>query len=120
MKQPLERVGKALDHALKPRFGKHKGKDIGGNWVHKAVGDSEGLSRPDLGMMLAGENPAEPNQANDSVLHLGGGLRNDPIVKAVQVQLEEDHVPVGLSCILSCTGLTVCPVKGHLSFSTRY
>jgi len=101
----LERVGKVIDHALKPRFGKHKGKHIGGDWVHKAVGDTEGVSRPDLGMMRADEVPPEPARANDSVLRLGGSLRNGPAVKAIQVGWGGDRVPVGMSCILSCAGL---------------
>lgn len=90
----MERVGKVIEHALKPRFGKHKGKDIGGDWVHKAVGDNEGVSRPDLGLMRADEVPPEPARANDSVLRLGGGLRNGPAVKAIQVRWGEDRVPV--------------------------
>jgi len=51
--------------------------------VHKAVGDSESISRPNLDLMRAEEQAAVP--ANESVIRLGGGLRDTPIVKIVQV-----------------------------------
>lgn len=51
--------------------------------MHKTVGDSESISRPNLDLMRAEEHPAVP--ANESVIRLGGGLRDTSIVKIVQV-----------------------------------
>jgi hypothetical protein len=85
---PLDRVGKVLSHALKPRLGPHKGKDMGGPWVHKALGSDDPIERPTLldSDSMAGEEvepeliaPAtatDPTRKRaDSVLHLGGAPR---------------------------------------------
>lgn len=90
---PIDRVSKVLSHAFKPRVGGHKGQDVGGPWVHKALGSDDPIERPTL---LAGEEPqpqpaeveplVAPATATDStpkradaVLHLGGGLRQGQV-----------------------------------------
>ena len=103
-------MGKVLNHALKPRVGKLKGKNLGGDWVHKALGDSEeGLSRPDLVDTMRAEEAAaaaaapaaavpEEQRPSDSVLRLGGGVRNVTTVvsKALQVGGWVGRMSVGI------------------------
>ncbi len=86
---PINRVSKVLSHALKPRLGPKKGKDVGGPWVHKALDSDDPIERPTLldTDTMAGTEEAEPiaiapaaatdatQKRADSVLHLGGALR---------------------------------------------
>jgi hypothetical protein len=117
-------MGKVLTHALKPRMGKHKGEDLGGDWVHKAMGDSEeGLSRPELDIMRAEEAAVaaaaapgpEPTRPADSVLRLGGGVRNVTMVvsKAIQVVDKEREGKRGENRVLVL--FPVCRVCRALS-----
>ena len=86
-------MSKVLSHALKPRLGPNKGKDLGGPWVHKALGSDDPIERPALlgTDSMAGEEPQpEPAEVEplvpatatdptpkraDLVLHLGGAPR---------------------------------------------